>query len=64
MQQLCSSAIYKQNVSISLPLSDFVQCRRVCYISALERIRMLILSICVLQACINIIYKYGNAWVI
>ena len=35
-----------------------------CYISALEHIRILILSSCVLLACINTIYKYGQAWVI
>ena len=71
-QQLpvCSSVIYKRNVSISLRLSDPVQCRRgyyfraLHYISALEHIRMLILSINVLPACINTIYKYGHAWVI
>ena len=36
-----------------------------CYISALEHnIRMLLVSIYVLLACKNIIYKYGHAWVI
>ena len=35
-----------------------------CYISALEYVRMLILSSYVLLACINTIYKYGHAWVI
>ena len=35
-----------------------------CYISALEHIRMLILSSYILLACINTIYKYGHAWVI
>ena len=34
------------------------------FISAFEHIRMLILSIDVLLACINTIYKYGQAWVI
>ena len=34
------------------------------YISALEHTRMLILSSYVLPACINTIYKYGQAWVI
>ena len=70
IQQLCSSATHKQNVSIPLRLSDSVRCRRGyffergCYISALEHIRMLILSSYVLLACINPIYKYGHAWVI
>ena len=36
IQQLCSSAIYKQNVSISLRLSDSVQCRRGYYFRAGE----------------------------
>ena len=35
-----------------------------CYISALEHIRMLILSSYILLACINTIYKYGHTWVI
>ena len=35
-----------------------------CYIPALEHITMLILSIYVILACINIIYKYANAWAI
>ena len=62
--------IYLQNVSISLRLIDFVRCRRGCrfelgcYISALEHVRMLILSSNVILACINAIYKYGHAWVI
>ena len=34
IRQLCSSAIYKQNVSISLRLSDFVQYRRGYYFRA------------------------------
>ena len=34
------------------------------YISALEHIRTVIFSSYVFQACINIIYKYGKAWVI
>ena len=33
-----------------------------CYISALEYVRMLILSNCVLLACKNAIFKYGHAW--
>ena len=71
VQQLCSSAIYKQNVSVSLRLSDSVQCRigflfpeHGRYISALEHIRMVIFSSNVLLACINTIYKHGHAWVI
>ena len=32
IQQLSSSSIYKQNVSISLSLNDSVQCRRGYYI--------------------------------
>ena len=61
--------IYKQNLLISLRLSDSVSCRRGsyfehgCYISALALIRMLILSIYVLLECSNKIYKYGHAWV-
>ena len=35
-----------------------------CYISALEHVRMLILSSHVVLACINPVYKYGHAWVI
>ena len=35
-----------------------------CYISALEHIRMLILSSYVLLECINTIYKYGHTWVV
>ena len=35
-----------------------------CYISTLHHIKMLMLSIYVLLACINPIYKYGHAWVI
>ena len=67
---LCSSAIYKQNVSISLRLFDSVQRRRViifehgCYIPALEHVRKIIFSSYVLLACINPIYKYGHTWVI
>ena len=38
--------------------------KHLCYISALEHIRMLILSSYVLLACINKIYKYGHTWVI
>ena len=34
IQQLCSSAIYKQIVSIWLRLSDSVQCRRGYYFQA------------------------------
>ena len=59
------------NVSISLRLSDSIQCRGYyfdhgCYTSALEYIRMLILSKAkyILVACINTIYKYGHGWVI
>ena len=69
IQQLCLSAIYKQNISISLHSSDSEKCREViifehgCYISALEHVRMLILSSYILLACINAIYKYGHAWV-
>ena len=63
-QQLCSSAIYKQNVSLSLLLSDSVRCRRGYYFSALAPTWMLLLSIYVLLECINKIYKYGHAWVI
>ena len=55
----CSSAIYKQNVSMSLRLSDIFE--HGCYISALEYVRMLILSSYVLLACINAIYKYGHS---
>ena len=35
-----------------------------CYISALEYIRMLMLSSYVLVAGIDTIYKYGHEWVI
>ena len=63
-QQLYSSAIYQQTVSISLRLSDSVRCRRGYYFRALTHIRMLILNINVLLECINTIYKYGHAWVI
>ena len=35
IEELCSSAIYKQNVSISIRLSDSVQCRRGYYFRAL-----------------------------
>ena len=61
--------LYKQNVSISLRLSDSVKYRRGyyflagVYISALEHVRMLILSSYVFLACINAIYKYGHPWV-
>ena len=34
IQQLCSSAIYKQNVSISLLSSDSLQCRKGYYFRA------------------------------
>ena len=54
-----------------LRLIDSVQCGRGFiifehgrYISALEHVRILILSNYVLLACINAIYKYGHAWVI
>ena len=33
------------------------------YISGLEHIRMVILSIYFLLVCENTIYKYGHAWV-
>ena len=72
IQQLCSSAAYKQNVLISLRLSDSVQCRRglyfrptcKCYISALKHVRVLILSSYVLLACINKTDNSFHAWVI
>ena len=56
-------AIYKQNVLISLGLSDSVHGRD---ISALEHNRMAIFSSYALLASIglNTIYKYGHAWVI
>ena len=62
-------SIYKQNVSVSLRLSDPVQCwigfsEHGRYISTLEYIRMVIFSSNVLLACINTIYKHGHAWVI
>ena len=63
--QLCSSAIYEQNVSISLHLSNSVQCRRGYYFRAW----MLYFSFetykdVIIVACIHAIYKYGHAWVI
>ena len=67
IQELCKSAIYKQNVLISLCLSDSLQCRRGYYwryISDLEDIIMIISSSYVLLACINTNYKYGHSWVI
>ena len=62
----------KQNVLISLRLSDSVRCRRGYYFRAwalylgfgTSYFRMLILSSYFLPACINKIYKYGHAWVI
>ena len=68
---LCSSAIYKQNVSIPLRLTDSVQCRRgyyfrawVLYFSFGSFVGKLKLSSYVLLAYIDPIYKYGHAWVI
>ena len=61
--------MYKQNVLISLRLSDSASVREVYifelerYISALEQTRMLILSNYVLLACINTIYKYGPSFI-
>ena len=66
IEKLCSSAIYKQCLSDSGCVGEVTSIifEHECYISALEHIKMLILSIYVLLACINAIYKYGHAWVI
>ena len=61
---------FNSYVSIMLRLSNSVQYiwgysfEHGCYISALEHIRMLILNSYVLLACINTIYKHGQAYVI
>ena len=57
-----SSAIYTQNVSVSLCLIDSLQCRRGSYFRAwvLYFNFGICLSNYVLLACINAIYKYGS----
>ena len=57
---------YRDASVILCNVGEFSVLERGCYISALEHVRMLILSIYVLLACINAIYiyiYYGHAWV-
>ena len=49
---------------IPCSVGDVIIFEHGCYISALEHIRMLILSSYVLLAYISTIYQYGHAWVI
>ena len=58
IKQLCSSAIYKQNVSISV--EEVIIFKPGCHIPALAHIRMLILSRYVLLACINALFKLSH----
>ena len=71
VQHLCSSSIYKPNISVSSLTDDSVQSRRgvqflawALYISALEHARTLKFSCYVLLVSINKIYKYYHALVI
>ena len=52
---------YRYALVLLLSLEEVIIFEHGCYISALEHVRMLILSSYVLLACINTIYKYGLA---
>ena len=70
IQQLCSSAIYKQNVSISLRLSDSGRCRRGYYFLAwvLYFSFGTYYDVNIKHLCSSRVHKhnskYGHAWVI